>query len=29
MASPAKPNLVSFGVYEFNPNCKELRKEGV
>ena len=29
MASPARPNLVSFGAYEFNPISKELRKEGV
>lgn len=29
MASPAKPKLVSFGAYEFNPRSKELRKEGV
>ena len=29
MASPAKPNLLSFGAYEFNPSSKELRKEGV
>lgn len=29
MASPAKPNVVSFGAYEFNPYSKELRKEGM
>ncbi len=29
MASPTKPNIVSFGAYEFNPYSKELRKEGM
>ena len=29
MASPAKPNIVSFGAYEFNPYSGELRKEGM
>lgn len=29
MASPAKPNLVTFGAYEFNPLSKELRKGGM
>lgn len=29
MASPTKPNIVSFGAYEFNPNSGELRKEGM
>jgi TolB-like protein/DNA-binding winged helix-turn-helix (wHTH) protein/Flp pilus assembly protein TadD len=29
VASPAKPNVVSFGAYEFNPYSKELRKEGM
>jgi len=29
VASKAKPNVVSFGAYEFNPNSKELRKEGM
>ncbi|MFL6303395.1 MAG: tetratricopeptide repeat protein [Candidatus Sulfotelmatobacter sp.] len=29
MASAAKPNVVSFGAYEFNPYSKELRKEGM
>ena len=29
MASPAKPSTVSFGVYEFNPDTKELRKQGI
>jgi TolB-like protein/DNA-binding winged helix-turn-helix (wHTH) protein/Flp pilus assembly protein TadD len=29
VASPAKPNVVSFGAYDFNPYSKELRKEGM
>jgi TolB-like protein/DNA-binding winged helix-turn-helix (wHTH) protein/Flp pilus assembly protein TadD len=29
VASTAKPNVVSFGAYEFNPFSKELRKEGM
>jgi TolB-like protein/DNA-binding winged helix-turn-helix (wHTH) protein/Tfp pilus assembly protein PilF len=29
VASPTKPNIVSFGAYEFNPYSKELRKEGM
>lgn len=29
MASPTKPNIVSFGAYEFNPYSRELRKEGM
>jgi TolB-like protein/DNA-binding winged helix-turn-helix (wHTH) protein/Tfp pilus assembly protein PilF len=29
VASKAKPNVVSFGAYEFNPYSKELRKEGM
>ena len=29
MASPAKPSVVNFGDYEFNPFSKELRKEGM
>ena len=29
MASPTKPNIVSFGAYEFNPGSRELRKEGM
>lgn len=29
MASPAKPNVVTFGAYEFNPCSGELRKEGM
>lgn len=29
MAIPTKPNIVSFGVYEFNPDSKELRREGM
>ena len=29
MASPAKPNVLSFGDYEFNPLSGELRKEGM
>ena len=29
MASPAKPNVVSFGAYEFNPYSGELRREGM
>ncbi len=29
MASPTKPNIVSFGAYEFSPNSGELRKEGM
>ena len=27
--SPAKPNVVSFGAYEFSPYSGELRKEGM
>jgi TolB-like protein/DNA-binding winged helix-turn-helix (wHTH) protein/Flp pilus assembly protein TadD len=29
VASPAKPNVVSFGAYQFNPYSGELRKEGM
>lgn len=29
MASPAKPNIVNFGAYEFSPYSGELRKEGM
>jgi TolB-like protein/DNA-binding winged helix-turn-helix (wHTH) protein/tetratricopeptide (TPR) repeat protein len=29
VASPTKPNIVSFGAYEFSPNSGELRKEGM
>jgi Tol biopolymer transport system component/DNA-binding winged helix-turn-helix (wHTH) protein len=29
VTSPAKPNLVSFGVYEFNSYTGELRKKGM
>ena len=29
MASPTRPNIVSFGAYEFNPYSGELRKEGM
>jgi len=29
VASPTKPNIVSFGAYEFNPDSGELRKEGM
>ena len=29
VASPAKPNIVIFGPYEFSPNSGELRKEGM
>ncbi|HEY3619601.1 MAG TPA: tetratricopeptide repeat protein [Candidatus Sulfotelmatobacter sp.] len=29
MGSPTKPNIVSFGAYEFNPHSRELRKEGM
>jgi TolB-like protein/DNA-binding winged helix-turn-helix (wHTH) protein/Flp pilus assembly protein TadD len=29
VASPTKPNIVSFGAYEFNPNSRELRREGM
>ena len=29
VASPTKPNIVSFGAYEFNPYSRELRKEGM
>lgn len=29
MASRAKPSVVNFGAYEFNPYTKELRKEGM
>ncbi len=29
VAIPAKPKVVSFGTYEFNPYSKELRKEGM
>ena len=29
MASPTKPNIVSFGAYEFSQNSGELRKEGM
>jgi TolB-like protein/DNA-binding winged helix-turn-helix (wHTH) protein/Flp pilus assembly protein TadD len=29
MASPAKPNVVTFGAYEFNSYSGELRKEGM
>jgi TolB-like protein/DNA-binding winged helix-turn-helix (wHTH) protein/Flp pilus assembly protein TadD len=29
VASPAKPNIVSFGAYEFSPYSGELRKEGM
>ena len=29
MASPTKPNIVSFGAYEFNPYSRELRREGM
>jgi DNA-binding winged helix-turn-helix (wHTH) protein len=29
VTSPAKPNVVSFGTYEFNPYSKVLRKEGM
>ena len=29
MASPTKPNIVSFGAYEFSPHSGELRKEGM
>jgi TolB-like protein/DNA-binding winged helix-turn-helix (wHTH) protein/Tfp pilus assembly protein PilF len=29
VASKVKPNVVSFGAYEFNPYSKELRKEGM
>ena len=29
VVSPTKPNIVSFGAYEFNPDSRELRKEGM
>jgi TolB-like protein/DNA-binding winged helix-turn-helix (wHTH) protein/Flp pilus assembly protein TadD len=29
VASPTKPNIVSFGAYEFNPYSRELRREGM
>ena len=29
MAIPTKPNIVSFGAYEFNPDSGELRREGM
>jgi TolB-like protein/DNA-binding winged helix-turn-helix (wHTH) protein/Tfp pilus assembly protein PilF len=29
VASPAKPNVISFGTYELNPYSGELRKEGM
>ena len=29
MASQTKPNIVSFSAYEFNPDSRELRKEGM
>ena len=29
MATPAKPNVISFGHYEFNPYSGELRKQGM
>ncbi len=29
VGSPTKPNIVSFGAYEFNPYSRELRKEGM
>src|ERR1700741_2733867 len=29
VGSPTKPNIVSFGAYEFNPHSRELRKEGM
>jgi len=29
VASPARPNVVRFGSYEFNPDSKELRREGM
>src|SRR5205807_6167304 len=29
VGTPAKPTVVSFGVYEFNPYSGELRKQGM
>ena len=29
MGSPTKPNIVSFGAFEFNTYSGELRKEGM
>ena len=29
VVTPTKSNIVGFGTYEFNPDSKELRKEGV
>ena len=29
VASPAKPIVITFGPYEFNPHSGELRKEGM
>jgi TolB-like protein/DNA-binding winged helix-turn-helix (wHTH) protein/Flp pilus assembly protein TadD len=29
VASPARPNVVRFGAYEFNPDSRELRREGM
>ena len=29
MSSPAKSNVVRFGIYEFEPHAKELRRGGL
>jgi len=29
VATTTKPKIVGFGTYEFNPDSKELRKEGM
>jgi TolB-like protein/DNA-binding winged helix-turn-helix (wHTH) protein/Flp pilus assembly protein TadD len=29
VAIPTKPNIVSFGAYEFNPDSRELRRDGM
>src|SRR5437870_11837744 len=29
MASPAQPNVMRFGVYDFAPQTQELRKQGM